>query len=293
VGEIDQPVVGHRHPMRIAPDIIEDLAWAGAFRIDRPLDGASGREVFAKPGGVAERRERAGETQSARVEGLVQTLQKEAAKEPREDPHAEEEAGTTRDPARAVATQAAAGDHAMHVRMMLKLLAPRVEHEEETDLGAEMRPVGGNGPERRGGRPKQDAVHDGFVAVGDLHDRVGHRKDDVEVRALEDLGLALLDPLRPRQRVAFGPVAIAAGVVPDARVLTAVTLLHVAAERGGPALFDNGHHSLLRQWHRRLEPIVIPVAAEDLRHLERGAHAVARRSNRIGAGGRTRRPAWP
>ena len=92
------------------------------------------------------------------------------------------------------------------------------------------------------GAPKQDAVHDGFVAVADLRDRLGDGEDNVEVRAIEDVGLAPFNPLRSRQRLALRAVAIAAGVVPDAHVLAAVTLLHVAAERGGPALLNRTHH---------------------------------------------------
>lgn len=128
--------------------------------------------------------------------------------EPEEDPHREEEARTTRDPAGAVWTQSTAGDDAMDVGMMLELLPPRVQDEEETDLRAEVLRVGGNRPQRRRRRPKQDAVHRGFVPAGDLGDRLGHRKDDVEGRTVEDLGLAPLDPFRARQRLALRTVAI-------------------------------------------------------------------------------------
>jgi hypothetical protein len=126
--------------------------------------------------------------------------------------------------------------------MMLELLAPRVEDEEETDLGAEMLRVSSNGPQGLRRRPAQNAVRDGFVAVGDRRDCLGHREDDVEIRAVEDVGLTPFNPLRPRQRLALRAVAIAAGVVPDAHVLAAITLLHVPAEHGGPTLRDRGHH---------------------------------------------------
>jgi hypothetical protein len=144
--------------------------------------------------------------------------------------------------------------------------------------------IGRDRPQRLGRGPKQDPVHDGFVERRDRGDGVRHGEDEVEVWAVEDLGLALLDPLRPREGLALRAVAIAAGVVPDARVLAAVTLLHVAAERGGPALLDRPHHPSLGERHRVREPIAIPVAADNVRHLERGAHVLAGRSGRRGVG---------
>ena len=52
--------------------------------------------------------------------------------------HGEEEAGGTGDPARPVRRQAAAGNDAVDVRMVIEVLAPSVEDREEPDLGAEM-----------------------------------------------------------------------------------------------------------------------------------------------------------
>ena len=97
------------------------------------------------------------------VEGLLQVLKKQTTKEPREDTYRQEEAGTTRDPVRAVSTQAAAGDDAVHVGMVLELLPPRVQHGEEADLRAEMLRVSCNRPQRFGRGAKEDAVDDGFV----------------------------------------------------------------------------------------------------------------------------------
>ena len=60
------------------------------------------------------------------------------------DPHRQEEALTTVDPPRAVGCQAAAGHHAMHVRMVQQALAQGVKHRHEADTGAEVTPVLGN-----------------------------------------------------------------------------------------------------------------------------------------------------
>ena len=66
---------------------------------------------------------------------------------------------------------------------------------------------------------------------------------------------------------------VATGVVPDAPMTAVVTLLDVAAERGGAALLDGRHHAAVRRREGGpdLGPEGIAVAAEHLRHGERGA----------------------
>ena len=83
-------------------------------------------------------------------------------------------------------------------------------------------------------------------------------------------------PFEPRgagQRLTGRTVAVATGVVPDAAMAAAVALLDVAAEGGGAALLDGRHHSALRRGEGGpgLSPEGVAIAAEDLRHGERGA----------------------
>ena len=55
-------------------------------------------------------------------------------------------------------------------------------------------------------------------------------------------------------------------------VAAAVTLVPVAAECGSPAELDRAHDtSLLRRQCRGQLPVLRAVAAEDVRHLERGS----------------------
>jgi hypothetical protein len=56
----------------------------------------------------------------------------------------------------------------MDVRMVLQVLAPGVEHGNETDLGTEMAPVGGDRAQRRGCHLEQDRVNRFFVLEGDF-----------------------------------------------------------------------------------------------------------------------------
>jgi hypothetical protein len=51
----------------------------------------------------------------------------------------------------------------------------------------------------------------------------------------EELGLAVVDPFRPGERLAAGAMAIGARVIPDAGVPAVIAPLDVATEGGGPA----------------------------------------------------------
>ena len=69
----------------------------------------------------------------------------------------------------------------MQMGMMHQVLSPRVQHGEETDFGAEMSRIGGDGAERLGGGPEEDAVDHALVLGGDGGDLFRHGEDDVEV----------------------------------------------------------------------------------------------------------------
>ena len=110
-----------------------------------------------------------------------------------------------------VGRQSAAGHDAMQVRVMLEVLSPTVEHGEETDLRAQMPRIGGDGAQGLCGSVEENVVDHGFVLVSDGGNLLRNGKDDVEVRAVEKLGLALLDPLGPCQGLALGALPVAAG----------------------------------------------------------------------------------
>src|SRR5262245_43143778 len=105
---------------------------------------------------------------------------------------------------------------------------------------------------------KQNAVHDRFVAERDRRHGLRHGEDDLEVVGVEEVGFALLDPLRPREGLTLRAVPISARVVPEAPMVATITLLHMPAERGGPAPLDGRHHTA--RWQRErsgLEPIAM------------------------------------
>jgi len=59
--------------------------------------------------------------------------------------------------------EAARGDHAVHMRMMLQPLIPGMEHAEEADLGTEMARIGGDLHKSFGAGVKQQVADQLFV----------------------------------------------------------------------------------------------------------------------------------
>ncbi len=65
-----------------------------------------------------------------------------------------------------------------------------MEHGGETDLGAEVLGIGGNGDHGLGARLEQDVVDDGLVLVRDVGDRRRQGEDEMVVGDAQQFGLA-------------------------------------------------------------------------------------------------------
>ena len=71
----------------------------------------------------------------------------------------------------------------------------------------------------------------------------GKCEHDVEIGNRQKFGLACGKPLRPRRALTLRAMAVAAGIVGDARHAAVVARLDVTAERGGAARNDRAHHA--------------------------------------------------
>jgi hypothetical protein len=90
-------------------------------------------------------------------------------------------------------------------------------------------------------RPEQDIVDHGLVLERDGGDQVRHGEHHVEVGHVEQFCLTVFEPLRPRQTLALGAVAIAARAVADALMAAIAASLDVTAESGSAATLDRSH----------------------------------------------------
>ena len=126
---------------------------------------------------------------------------------------------------------------------MRQRLPPRVQNSDDADLCAEPPRVGGERRHRFGGRREQDRVDDGLVLERDGGDRRGQCQHDVEIRNRQKFGLACGKPLRPRHALTLRAMAVAAGIVGDARHAAVVARLDVTTERGCATRNDRAHHA--------------------------------------------------
>jgi hypothetical protein len=165
----------------------------------------------------------------------------------------------------------------MGVRMMGKGLPPGVQDGDHAALGTEVVWISADQADRLGRRLEQDVVDDRFILQGDCGNRRRHREYDVEIRHRQQLGAAVGHPLGTRQALALRTVPVATAVVGDTNQAAVIALLDMTAQRGCAADLDGGHDAALIE----REPTTlrgterIAVAAEYVRHLQRGTHAAA------------------
>src|SRR5271167_5126977 len=161
----------------------------------------------------------------------------------------------------------------MQVGMKEQILSPTVQYREETDLGAQMLGIGSNGGQGLGRGSEQNAVDEIFVLVSHSRDWFGEREDDVKIVRLEYFRFPFFEPFRPRQRLAFGAMSIAAAIVAGPLERTAVAALEMTAKGRRAAHLDRGHDAPLCGGERRpmLLSIGFTIAAEDVRHFQLGA----------------------
>ena len=83
----------------------------------------------------------------------------------------------------------------MQVGMVEQVLAPGVQDGEKADLSAQVLGVGGDGLQRLAGHLEQQVVEQALVLVGDGGDGLGQGEHDVEILTVEQIGLAVFEPL--------------------------------------------------------------------------------------------------
>jgi hypothetical protein len=147
-----------------------------------------------------------------------------------------------------------------------------VQHRGEADLDAEALGIGRNRRQRLGTGLHQQAIDDGLVVIGNGRDLWRQREHDVEVRHIQQLGLACLQPrarlrsLTPRT-MPVAAATIANGGVTARRVGAA---RDVAAEVRRPAALDRAHYLELVVTEVALHGLTPSgaVIAEDVRDLQ-------------------------
>src|ERR1700731_657897 len=106
--------------------------------------------------------------------------------------------------------------------------------------------VSRDGAQRLCSGPEQNVVGLLLVLIGNCSNRLRDGKYYVEVfGVIEELRLAILEPLGTSKGLALGAVAISAGVIRDPLVSAVIALLDVAAERRCSTQFNGTHDATL------------------------------------------------
>ncbi len=154
-------MVGDRYFVRVSSEIVDRFLRPaeGGFAVDDPVLLARSCDVPSELSLVVERLELSVEVQP----GLIELFEEETAKESGQDTNWEEEVLAAPGPTLAVWTGPAAGNDAVHVRMMQEVLAPGMKDREEADARAEVFGVCSDGEECSGTGGKEDVVNRFFV----------------------------------------------------------------------------------------------------------------------------------
>ena len=141
-----QSIVGDGHAVRVTSDIVQNLfrPSEGPLGMDDPFRVPERSQGAQECTPLPKRLESMEELQFACIKGRGEIFQEQPAEQTRQDRYGQEEALAAADPSCAIRGEPAAGDYAMQVGMMKKILAPGVEHGEEADLRAEVLRIGGD-----------------------------------------------------------------------------------------------------------------------------------------------------
>ena len=269
-----QATVGDGDVVNVSSEVFEDGIGPGerGFGIDDPLPAAQSLD----PGGEVVRQgfQLAFELELlACVDGL-QSVEEEVPEAATEHVYRQKEAAGTAAPVLSIGREATAGDQTVQVGMEMKILAPGVEHTEETGLGAEVLGIGSDGQESLRGGAKQDVIDDLLILQSEGGHLLGQSEDYVEIGDRQQLGLPLLEPFLTSLTLAFGAVPVAAGTVEDMSLLAMGAEFDHTTQRWSAAVFDGAHHLPVMVGQGMRLPVSGAVLPEDLRQLQgwRRAH---------------------
>jgi len=159
----------------------------------------------------------------------------------------------------------------MDMRMEIELLAPCVQHAEETNFRIEVSRIARNFLKCFRTGAKQEIVENFLVLQNQWPHSVGQCEDDVHVAGREKFSSTRRNPVLPSSDLTLRAVAIAATVEGDGLMPAAGALVEMAAECGGTTPRNGPQHFYMLP----TEPVAvsfdesIPGSTDDIGHLQR------------------------
>ena len=124
------------------------------------------------------------------MKGGLESGDKLAAKDTAEHFDGQEEGAARGDPAGVIRSEAAGGQHAVNMGMMLQSLVPGVEHAEEADLGSKVPGIASDLQQSCGAGVEQQVVDQPFVLQCQRSQFTRQGEDDMDVAGGQQLPFA-------------------------------------------------------------------------------------------------------
>ena len=268
----EEPLVGDGHPMGIAAEVAECLLGSieGSLGVDAPFFASEFSQEPMEGLGVLEVLRRWGEAKISSMEEFLECVEELSTEELGQSLDGDEEAVLGGDPFPFRGIESASCDHDVQMGVELQLLIPGVKHGGEAHMSGQPGIASGQLEQSAGSRAKQGVVQELLVAQDEGVELVwegGHRMEVVDGQQPEH---AAMEPSDLLEALAFGTVAIAAGVIRDPSVAaTVLTQRDASPQLRGAAEHDIPHGPLLVRVEGMLTSVLSPVEAEDLGDFDR------------------------
>src|SRR5271154_2721688 len=155
------------------------------------------------------------ELECAGMKGGLESGDKLAAEDTTEHFDGKEEGSVRGDPAGMIRSEAAGGQHAVDMGMMLQSLVPGMEHAEEADLGSQVAWIAGDFQQSCSAGVKQQVVDQPFILQCERSQFPRQREDDVHVAGGQQLPFPRLEPAQTGVALTLRAVPVSARVVGD------------------------------------------------------------------------------
>lgn len=132
-----------------------------------------------------------------------------------------------------VPCESATGDDAVHVYMIKEFLVPGMEELDDAGCCTKELLIGGKFQKRIGTASMKEAMKKGLVAIEQRIEFMGQGKNDMEVRGIDDLSPAIIDPEFFLNSLAVRAVTVTAGIIVYFSMAAVGTDREVAAELTG------------------------------------------------------------
>ena len=127
-------------------------------------------------------------------------------------------------------TKATPGDDAVDMGMEVQLLPPGMEDLDDAWGGAQELPVRGELQEGLCGASVEEGVQKGLVGVDQSVQLYRDGEDHMEIRGIDDLGLAGINPQLLQKGLAVGAAAVAAGIIVELQMPAVRTDRNIAPQ---------------------------------------------------------------